>query len=91
MHCELLRAGKPQSGSQLSTEGGGSAAVIFSGLVLAIVLVALFAVIYAKIRMGESEDQKTIEISHIHDDAGKSPIMEEVDFEDEVMEDIELF
>ena len=91
MHCELLKAGKPQSGSQLAPEEGGSAAVIFSCLVLSIVLVVVFYVLYIRVRVGHAEDQERIQTSHIHDDAAKSPIMEEVDFEDEPMEDIELF
>jgi hypothetical protein len=88
-HCELLKTERHKYGPPLAKDTD-SAGILFVLVVLAILLVALTSVIVFRLR-GKNRYRYNIETAYIEEEAEKSSMMEEVDFEDDgVMEDIEL-
>jgi hypothetical protein len=85
----LLKSERHKNGPPLAnSDAAGSAAIIFVCSIIGILLAITTAVVV--IRMRAQEKVRIIETAHIEEDADKSPIMEEVGFEEAFLEDVEL-
>lgn len=88
-HCELLKTERHKNGPPLAKDTD-SAGILFVLVILAILLAALASVIVLRLK-GKNRHRYNIETGYTEEEAEKSSMMEEVDFEDDgVMEDIEL-